>query len=244
MQSLADQMANDGYAVVRGVLCEDDIQRMRAGVERARQSDHPAAVANSAGVYGLRNLADVMPEITPLVASTEIRGLLERLFEQPAFLVRATLFDKTEGANWGVFWHQDHSIAVHQRIDAPGFDGWTKKAGVSCVRPPAEIMERMRTIRLHLDDCGEQQGALKVLPGTHRLQRLNSCEVESTAATREQVTCAAAAGDAVLMCPLILHASSPMQAGTSRRVIHLEFADFALPSPLEWYHANPWRKSA
>lgn len=244
MQSLADRMVADGYAIVRGVLCDDDIRRLGTAVERARHSDHPAAVANSAGVYGLRNLAEVMPEIDPLVASSAICDLLNQLFERPAFLVRATLFDKTAGANWGVFWHQDHSIAVRQRLDVHGFDGWTRKAGVSCVRPPAAIMERIRTIRLHLDDCGEQQGALKVLPGTHRLQRLSSGDVETTAAAGEQVICEVAAGDALLMCPLILHASSPMTQGTSRRVIHLEFADFALPAPLDWYHANPWRKSA
>ena len=244
MQQLAEQMAVDGYAIVPSVLNAGDVQRLSAAVEQARESDHPAAVANSSGVYGLRNLTEVVPEITSLVESRAIQELLGQLFEHPAFLVRATLFDKTEGANWGVFWHQDQSIAVRQRLDVPGFDGWTKKAGVHCVRPPADVMERIRTIRLHLDDCGEQQGALRVLPGTHRMRRLTSDQVEAQPSGREDVLCRVSAGDAVLMCPLLLHASSPMTTGTRRRVIHLEFADFDLPDRLEWYHANPYRKSA
>lgn len=36
------------------------------------------------------------------------------------------------------------------------------------------------------------------------------------------------------MRPLLLHASSPMKTLTSRRVIHLEFANESLTPPLEW----------
>ena len=53
-----------------------------------------------------------------------------------------------------------------------------------------------------------------------------------------EVVCEVLAGDAVIMCPLLLHASSPMTSGERRRVIHLEFADFALPAPLEWQHGQ------
>ncbi len=244
MSTLAARLETDGYATVRNVISVEQIQQLSVAVERARQTEQAAAVAGSRGVFGLRNLADVVPEISPLVQSPAVDGLLGQLFEQTAFLVRATLFDKTAGANWGVFWHQDRSIAVRQRRDTPGCDGWTRKAGVDCVRPPADIMARIRAVRLHLDDCGEQQGALRVLPGTHRLRHLSSHEVQEQQATREAVLCEAAAGDAVIMCPLLLHASSPMTAGTKRRVIHLEFADFDLPGQLEWYCPNPWRKSA
>jgi hypothetical protein len=33
------------------------------------------------------------------------------------------------------------------------------------VHPPAEILDKMLTLRVHLDDCGEENGPLRVIPG-------------------------------------------------------------------------------
>ena len=90
--------------------------------ESARENrDSESAVANSTGVYALRNLTDVVPETTELVRCPAVREIVEAILGSGAFLIRSTLFDKTEGANWGVFWHQDLSIAVEQRHDVDGF---------------------------------------------------------------------------------------------------------------------------
>src|SRR5918997_2911702 len=66
--------------------------------------------------------------------------------------VRAILFDKSEGANWALGWHQDRTIAVRERIAVEGFNNWTVKAGTTHVEPPFAILERMITVRIHLDD--------------------------------------------------------------------------------------------
>ena len=244
MNELADRIAKEGFAIVRNVLSPVEIQRLGASIEAARSTDNPAAVANSSGVFGLRNLIDAVPEVAQLAESPSIGQLLHQLFDISAFLTRATFFDKTPGANWGVFWHQDRSIAVKERMEVPGYESWTKKAGVHCVQPPVEIMAGIRAIRIHLDDCRADQGALRVLPGTHRLEHLSTNDVQEQQTSRQDVVCEVAAGDAVIMCPLLLHASSPMESGERRRVIHLEFADFDLPSQLEWFHSNPLRKLA
>jgi len=244
MSSLFDSVRDDGFAVVRNLLTAVDVHRLSMAIECARSPENPAAVSNASSVYGLRNLVDVVPEISKLPEHPAISRTLGQLFECPAFLIRATLFDKTEGANWGVFWHQDLSIAVKQRIDTEGFGSWTRKAGVDCVQPPIEIMQRIRAIRIHLDDCGPDQGALRVLPATHQLRKLANDALRMQQSKTGEVVCDVRAGDAVIMCPLLLHASSPMSSGTRRRVIHLEFADFALPAQLEWFYANPDQMSA
>ncbi len=244
MCSLFHQVQDDGYAIVRNVVDAGVVQDLCAAIERARSSDNPAAVSNANGVYGFRNLVDVVPEVSQLCELPSMKQILAELFESPAFPVRATLFDKTQGANWGVFWHQDLSIAVKHRIETKGFESWTRKAGVDCVQPPVEIMERIRSIRIHLDDCGADQGALRVLPSTHRMNRLTDRETRAQQSARQEEVCDVRAGDAVIMSPLLLHASSPMSSGTRRRVIHLEFADFALPSQLEWFYSKPDQKSA
>ncbi|MEO1982578.1 MAG: hypothetical protein ABGZ24_18875, partial [Fuerstiella sp.] len=64
-----------------------------------------------------------------------------------AFMTRATLFDKTPGANWGVFWHQDLSIAVEVKHQVDGFGAWTRKAEVQCVQPTSDPL-RIRQLRI------------------------------------------------------------------------------------------------
>jgi hypothetical protein len=51
----------------------------------------------------------------------------------------------------------------------------------------------------------------------------------------EETVCCMQAGDALIMRPLLLHASSPAAKPQHRRVIHLEFApEGLLPIPLRW----------
>ena len=239
---LAQQFHEDGFAVVSTCLSRSTVDRFVTLTETARQQSHlDAAVSNSSGVYALRNLTDVIPEVIELFREATVTDLVTSILGADAFLVRSTLFDKTEGANWGVFWHQDLSIAVEGRHDVPGFHAWTQKAGVQCVQPPAELMAKILTIRLHLDDCFAQNGALKVLTGSHRHERLTTDRIELLAKTGGETVCEVPAGGAVLMSPLLLHASSPMEKPGHRRVIHLEFAAFELPAPLTWRYRIPCR---
>ena len=94
----------------------------------------------------------------------------------------------------------------------------------------------MVTLRLHLDDTDETNGALRVLPGSHCRGKLNSQEI---AAAREDVTefvCAATQGDAYLMRPLLLHASSRSTSNRHHRVLHFEYAGCELPGGLSWHY--------
>jgi ectoine hydroxylase-related dioxygenase (phytanoyl-CoA dioxygenase family) len=54
-----------------------------------------------------------------------------------------------------------------ERVEVDGFGPWYMKAEVLHVQPPAAILEHMLTVRLHLDPCNEENGALRVLPGSH-----------------------------------------------------------------------------
>jgi ectoine hydroxylase-related dioxygenase (phytanoyl-CoA dioxygenase family) len=93
----------------------------------------------------------------------------------------------------------------------------------------------MLTVRLHLDPCGPDNGPLRVLPGTHRCGRLNAGAIQALREEVPEVVCAVGAGDAVLMRPLLLHASSAAQAPSRRRVLHIEWANRSLPGGLEWF---------
>jgi ectoine hydroxylase-related dioxygenase (phytanoyl-CoA dioxygenase family) len=90
-------------------------------------------------------------------------------------------------------------------------------------------------VRVHLDDCGLDNGPVRVLPGSHRVGRLSAAAIEAWRAGAPAVECLAERGAVLAFRPLLLHASSPAAAPAHRRVVHFEFAAEALPEPLAWY---------
>ena len=223
------QVIEDGFAIVRSVIDTEAVSALIAVFENLGQN---GAIQRRGGI---RNLLGVAPQARELADSKPVREIVNAILGAQAFPVRGILFDKTPDANWKVPWHQDVTIAVAGREEVDGYGPWSVKAGgVLHVQPPAEILERMLSVRIHLDPCGEENGALKVLPGTHRLGKLSEDEVARMGAEEQAVMCSANIGDAVLMRPLLLHSSSASDSPSHRRVIHLDFAAVELPVPLRW----------
>ncbi len=185
---------------------------------------------------GRRGLLAV-PAVAALAGSPTLMNLVRPHLRGEPKVARALYFDKSTVANWLVSWHQDLTLAVRKRVDHTGFGPWSMKAGIPHVQPPVELLEQMLTVRLHLDDADDENGALRVLPGTHQLGRLSADQITELRQNREEHPCAASAGDALLMRPLLLHASGRSTSQRHRRVLHLEYASFDLPGGLEWHEA-------
>lgn len=222
----------DGFAIVPGLLSQEEVARLTQAISGVHDKE---GVRKRTRVYAIRNLLDLVPEIAHLARSPRISSIARQALGGEAFPVKGTLFDKTPDANWLVPWHQDLTICVKDRIEVDGYGPWTLKAGVHHVQPPASVLERMLAIRIHLDDCDERNGALRILPGTHRFGRLTAEQIALSHANIAPVSCAVNKGSAVLMKPLLLHASSPAQEAIHRRVIHLDFTSVELPSGLSWF---------
>jgi ectoine hydroxylase-related dioxygenase (phytanoyl-CoA dioxygenase family) len=223
-------LERDGFALI-----EDGVPS--AWVERlldALAAPAGEGVRRRESVYAIRNLLEIVPEVAALARSPEIRGLVEPVLGPDCFAVRGILFDKTADANWKVAWHQDMTIAVRERREVAGFGPWSEKAGVASVQPPAEVLERMLTVRVHLDDCGPHNGPVQVIPGSHREGRLSAERIDRWREQAPPVSTCLAAGGVLLMRPLLLHASSPATQPRHRRVVHLDFAAAPLPGGLEW----------
>jgi hypothetical protein len=212
---------------------------MRLGFAEVRAlmpSEELAALAEilgdcaSAGERGLLS----RPEIAALAGSPRFLAAVRPHLPGEPRPVRAIYFDKSAHANWLVPWHQDLSIAVEERLEAAEFGPWSVKEGLIHVQPPQSILESMITLRLHLDLTDETNGALRVIPGSHLLGKLSATEIQSLRQTSAEHLCAAAPGDALLMRPLILHASSRSVTDRRRRVLHIEYAGCDLPHGLRW----------
>ncbi len=149
--------------------------------------------------------------------------------------VRAIAFNKSVGSNWALGWHQDRTIAVRAKARVSGFGHWSEKDGIPHVEPPFALLERMFTLRLHLDEARNDNGALLVAPGSHRLGRVAEENIDLRVEACGTTTCEAEAGDGWLYSTPILHASGRASSNKTRRVLHLDFSRDELPPLLEWH---------
>jgi ectoine hydroxylase-related dioxygenase (phytanoyl-CoA dioxygenase family) len=215
----------DGFVLHRDVVQPETIERLLR------------ELAPRAGSPNRRNLLQDSATIAAFVQGPMLKPIADRALGADAFAVRAILFDKVAGANWSVPWHQDLVIPVAARIENAEFSGWSVKDGVPHVLPPAEVLAAMVTLRLHLEDCGPENAPLRVLPGSHRMGKLDDQAIPHIRATTPEFICHAPRGSVLAMRPLLLHASSAAARPGHRRVLHVEYAAKPLPGALRWFDA-------
>ncbi|OWK35871.1 hypothetical protein FRUB_08434 [Fimbriiglobus ruber] len=220
----------NGYAIEPNAVPLDAIDRLRSAVE-------PLLAELTRVQGGVRDVLARVPAVREWAASSGARRWAEAILGPDCVAVNALLFDKADGRNWKVPYHQDVTVRFRRRIDLPGFGPWWEKAGVPHVWPPAAVVERVVALRVHLDDCGPENGPLRVLPGSHRTGVLSDEAIDAWKSRVPEVACHARAGDVLVMRPLLLHASSAAALPDRRRVIHVEYAALDLPGGLEWYEA-------
>jgi hypothetical protein len=234
----AEQISSDGFAVIESVFDSQECRCVASELQTALANceDERTALRRANGViYGARNLLSIFPRAMTLWREHSLVELLTIVLGPGCGLVRGLYFDKPTDSNWSLPWHQDLTIAVqdHSR-PSQQFRARTFKAGVPHVEAPDEVLRRMLTLRVHLDEVTDENGPLLVLPGTH--------VARDAAGDRPPVTILAAPGDVLAMRPLLSHASSAsqMQTNRNRRVIHLEFAaSRELPERYQWHEYIP-----
>ncbi len=129
-------------------------------------------------------------------------------------------------------------MPVAERVDHAALSGWSVKGGRHFVLAPAALLAQMVALRLHLDDATEADGGLRFVPGSHRAGVLDDAAVATWRRQRGEVAVDARAGDALLMRPLALHASSKATAPSGRRrVLHVLFGPRELLLGLRWHQA-------
>jgi ectoine hydroxylase-related dioxygenase (phytanoyl-CoA dioxygenase family) len=215
-------LARDGYALLHIGLPENLLESLR--VETFAD-----------GAAGTRCLLDLTPVREAAVAMKE-RIVQQGILPSSAVAIQAIAFDKTPDTNWKVAWHQDLMFPFAEKVTSPGYELPSCKSGIHYARPPLEVLEDLLAVRLHLDDCGDSNGPLRVSPGTHQQGLIPSTDAASHAATRGEVPCLALTGEILLMRPLLLHASSQATIPGHRRVLHVVYHS-GRPLPERWHRS-------
>ena len=174
------------------------------------------------GRAGIRHALSY-PSIYQLAHDGRLLSVVRQIVGREALPFRATLFNKSPAHNWLIPWHQDTALPLCERRDIAGWGPWSMKDGVLYAHAPANALEQVVALRIHLDDSTLHNGPLRVLPGTHKLGVLNDDEVQALATNIAEVNCIVAKGGVLAMRPLIIHSSSKAQNGSARRVLHVEY---------------------
>jgi ectoine hydroxylase-related dioxygenase (phytanoyl-CoA dioxygenase family) len=104
------------------------------------------------------------------------------------------------------------------------------------VQPPQSVLEKIVAVRLHIDDCGADDGPLRIVPGSHRAGRLTNEQALAERDISREISCIVKRAGALVMKPLLLHASSKASGNSKRRVLHFVYGPRALPYGLKWQY--------
>lgn len=213
-QDWQNAIAEQGFAVVPSVLSTRELIPILVSL---------ADLQPPRGRAGIRHVLS-HPTVKVVADNPRLVEMAQAVLGSAAFPFRATLFDKTPEGNRLLSWHQDTALPVEEQAEAHGWGPWSEEEGVIYGHAPASALQQVLALRLHLDDCGEENGPLRVIPGTHGLGILSEAEIERHATYDDAVDCLAARGGVVAMRPLVIHASSKSRSQAPRRVLHIEYA--------------------
>ena len=224
------EISKDGFAIIEKVFNDEEIKNLLDIISKADTSQPTFRKTND--LFAIRQFFKEMPEALNVVFNEKLNSIIQDYFGSNYFVVKAIYFDKPENSNWFVSYHQDLTISVDKKIELEGYGPWTIKQNQFAVQPPLDILNDNFTIRIHLDETNEQNGALKVIPKSHLKGIYRPETIDWSQET--ETFCCVDKGGIMFMKPLLLHASNRTTNNNKRRVLHIEFSKQELPNNLNW----------
>jgi hypothetical protein len=219
-----------GFDIADAIYSDTEIDALLSLINRADTSKE--TFRKSTGLFAIRQFLKEVPATIPLIFNHRLKTIISEIFGPGYFPVKSIYFDKPEDSNWFVAYHQDLTISVNKKMELQGYGPWTVKQDQFAVQPPLEILQNNFTIRIHLDDTDEFNGALRVINGSHHKGIFRTETIDLKKDTEN--ICRVKKGGIMIMKPLLMHASDRSISHHKRRVIHIEFSNVILPKELGW----------
>ena len=224
------EISENGFTTIENIYNAEEIENILWTIEQVDKTSE--TFRKSKDLFAIRQFLKEVPLTIPLVFNDQLKNVIQQLFGDNYFVVKSIYFDKSETSNWYVSYHQDLTISVENKIEKNGFGPWTVKQNQFAVQPPLDILESIFTVRIHLDETNENNGALKVIPKSHSKNIFRPELIDWS--TETENICRVEAGGIMIMKPLLLHSSSRTTNNKKRRVIHIEFSNHELPTDMNW----------
>ncbi|AZB28306.1 phytanoyl-CoA dioxygenase [Chryseobacterium balustinum] len=230
LQNHKNLIQENGFTVINNIFSDKEIERISEVIQNIDTSKE--TFRKSEDLFAIRQFLKEVPDVKDLIFNKNLKTIIKEIFGDNYFVVKSIYFDKPEKSNWYVAYHQDLTISVDKKIDLENFGPWTTKQNQFAVQPPLDILENIFTIRIHLDETDENNGALKVIPKSHAKGIYRPETIDWNVETEN--ICNVEKGGLMIMKPLLLHGSNRTINGKKRRVIHIEFSDKELSEQLCW----------
>lgn len=225
-----NNFAADGFCIIDNIYSSEETDSLLRSIAKADTNQPAFRKTNE--LFAIRQFFKAIPAALPLVFNKKLKKIISEYFGNDFFVVKSIYFDKPETSNWFVAYHQDLTISVNKKTELENYGPWTVKQDQFAVQPPLDILENNCTLRIHLDHTNEENGALKVIPGSHlkKIYRPENIDWK----TEKELFCPVQKGGLMIMKPLLLHASNRTTNHHKRRVIHIEMSDRQLPDGIKW----------
>jgi len=220
------QLQEKGFEIIENIYSEKELNEITKLIERQ-------GVENK---FGVRKFLFDKPKIAKKVFNENLIATIRNILPNCTKSIKSIYFDKPPNANWIVNWHQDLTINLKGKKDIQDYKNWRSNSERTIVQPNVELLENILTVRIHLDDCTKENGALRVIEKSHEQGVIEIKDWVKTKVGEERI-CELKKGGILLMKPLILHSSKRTENEKNRRVIHIEFCEMDLPEGLEWNEA-------
>ena len=225
-----EKLISDGFAIIDNVFTSDEITSILQAISQVDTTKPTFRKTND--LFAIRQFLKEVSEVKNLIFTDQLLSIKSQFFGDNYFVIKSIYFNRPEQSNWFVAYHQDLTISVDKKLDVEGFGPWTVKQNQFAVQAPLDILESNFTIRIHLDDTDENNGALKVVPKSHLKGIYRPETIDWTKET--ETVCKVRKGGIMVMRPLLLHSSNRTTNNNKRRVIHVEFSNRSLPDTLQW----------
>lgn len=229
MIQIDDFLAN-GFATVDNIYTPKEVEVILELISQT--NSNKLNFRKSVELFAIRQFLKEVPEAIDTIFNDNLKSVLTQLLGERYFVVKSIYFDKPQTSNWYVSYHQDLTISVDKKLTLNGFDFWTTKQNNFSVQPPLGVLQKIVTVRIHLDETNENNGALKIVPKSHLKRIYRPKTIDWT--VEKEVICSVSKGGIMLMKPLLLHSSGRTTNDKQRRVIHIEFSNQELPMELNW----------
>lgn len=224
------KLINDGFSIVNHIYSNNEINTI---IETINKADISKDSSNkTTELFAIRQFLKEVPDTIKLIFNEKLKKIIREIIGDDYFVVKSIYFDKPTKSNWYVSYHQDLTISVNQKHEIEGYKLWTNKQNQFAVQPPINVLENIVTLRIHLDDTDENNGALNVIPKSHCKKVYRPENIDWT--KEIEVTAVVQQGGIMFMKPLILHSSKRTTNEKNRRVIHIEMSNQSLANPLDW----------
>ena len=219
-----------GFTVLDNIFSDAEIDNILSAINSCDTSNPTFRISQD--LFAIRQFLKEIPAIQTLIFNSKLKFTIKNILGDNFFVVKSIYFDKPEKSNWFVSYHQDLTISVDKKTSIANYGPWSVKQNQFAVQPPLDILKNIYTIRIHLDNTDENNGALKVVPKSHLKGIYRPETIDWT--KESEVICSVSKGGIMLMRPLLLHSSSRTTNAKQRRVIHLELSNTDLDPELNW----------